>query len=113
MVSGTGSNEPLSEQFRVVAKEWVEADEAASILEETKSIVFSEMVGKIISDDLKIAVNRAELLAKSSDDYKEFVTSMVKARSRANLLKVKLEYLRMRFSEAQSAEATARAERRM
>ena len=115
--SGSGgalsSNEPISEQFRVVAKEWVDADEAASLLEETKTIVFSEMVGKLISSDLKLAVNRAELLAKSSDEYKEFVTTMVKTRSKANLLKVKLEYLRMKFSEAQSADATKRAEMRL
>jgi hypothetical protein len=31
------SNLPLSEQFRIVAKKWVDADSAASILEESKS----------------------------------------------------------------------------
>lgn len=82
-------------------------------MEETKSAVFSEMMGKLISNDLKLPVNRAEILAKSSDEYKEFVTQMVKLRSRANLLKVQLEFIRMKFSEQQSVEATARAERRL
>jgi len=106
-------NEPISEQFRLTAKAWVEADEAASLLEETKSAVVSEMITKIIGYNLGMPFNKAELSAKSSPEYKEFITQMVKLRSRANLLKVKLEYIRMRFSEQQSHEATARAERRL
>lgn len=31
------SNMPISEQFRVAAKAWVDLDSAASLLEETKS----------------------------------------------------------------------------
>jgi hypothetical protein len=38
---------------------------------------------------------------------------MVKAREHASLLKVQLEYIRMKFSEWQSAEATRRAEMRL
>lgn len=105
--------EPLSEQFRVVAKEWCEADEAASLMEETKNVVLSEMITKVIGYNIGMPYNKAELTAKSSPDYKEFVTKMVKLRSEANLLKVKMEWIRMRFSEQQSAEATARSERRL
>lgn len=104
---------PISEQFRLIAKKWVEADEAASLLEETKTTVLSEMITKIIGYNLGMAYNKAELSAKSSPEYKEFVTQMVHLRSKANLLKVQLEYIRMKFSEQQSAEATARAERRL
>lgn len=107
------SNQPISEQFRIVAKEWVEADEAASLLEETKSAAVSEMISKIIGYNIGMPFNKAELAAKSSAEYKEFITEMVKLRSKANLLKVKLEYIRMQFSEQQSHEATARAERRL
>lgn len=106
-------NEPISEQFRITAKAWVEADEAASLMEETKSAVVSEMISKIIGYNIGMPFNKAELSAKSSQEYKDFITEMVRLRSRANLLKVKLEYLRMRFSEQQSHEATARAERRL
>jgi hypothetical protein len=38
---------------------------------------------------------------------------MVKAREQANLLKVKMEWLRMRHSEQQSFEATKRAEMKL
>ena len=106
-------NEPISERFRIVAKQWVDADEAASLMEETKSSVLSDMIGKVISFNIGMPYNKAEIAAKSSDEYKEFITEMVKLRSAANLLKVKLEYIRMQFSEQQSHEATARAERRL
>ena len=92
------SNEPISEQFRIVAKQWVEADEAASLMEETKSAVLAEMINSVIGYHLNMQFNKAELYSKTSPQYKEFCTTMVKNRSAANLLKVKMEYLRMRFS---------------
>lgn len=107
------SNLPLSEQYRTVAKRWVDADEAASLMEETKSIIFSEMTNRLLVNDINLAHNRAETIAKSSPEWREFVQNMVKLRSRANLLKAQLEYLRMRHAEQQSSEATARAEMRL
>lgn len=106
-------DEPISERFRIVAKKWVEADEAASLMEETRSAVLSEMINNVVSYNINMPFNKAELAAKSSPEYREFVTTMVKLRSGANLLKMKLEYLRMQHSERSSHEATARAERRM
>jgi hypothetical protein len=38
---------------------------------------------------------------------------MVDARTEANLKKLQVEFLRMKFSEWQSAEANARSERRL
>lgn len=101
--------EPLSEQFRVAAKEWVEADAAANILEETKSAVLSQKMAALGD----VPVSRAEMQVRASADWTDHVTKMVKAREQANLLKVKLEWLRMRFNEQQSAEATRRHEMRL
>ena len=102
-------NKPISEQFRIVAKKWVDADSAASILEETKSAVLARMM----SAQGDMPVNRAELQVKSSEEWLDFVTKMVKARERAALLKVQLEYIRMKFNEWQSHNATKRAEMRL
>src|SRR6266446_2986738 len=113
MSEEASSNYPISEQFRIVAKKWVEADEAASLMEETKSAVLSEMINNVISYNINMPFNKAELAAKSSPEYKEFITTMVNLRSKANLLKVKLEYLRMQFQEWSSHEANARAEKRI
>lgn len=103
------SNLPLSEQYRVVAKAYVDADSAASLLEETKSAVLARMMLSLGD----MPVSRAEMQVKASDDWSEFVTNMVKAREKAAFLKVKLEYIRMKFSEQQSIEASKRAEMRL
>jgi hypothetical protein len=100
---------PLSEQYRVVAKAWVEADSAANLLEETKSAVLARMM--LGCGDMP--VSRAEMQIKGSNDWREFIESMVKAREAAALLKVKLEYIRMKFHEWQSIEASKRAEMRL
>jgi hypothetical protein len=103
------SNLPLSEQYRVVAKAYVDADSAASLLEETKSAVLARMMLSLGD----MPVSRAEMQTKASAEWGEFVTSMVKAREKAAFLKVKLEYIRMKFNEWQSLEASKRAEMRL
>ena len=98
-----------SEQFRLAAKDWVEADAAASLLEETKAANLSQMMLATGAD----SVSKSEMLAKASPQWTEYIEAMVEARRKANLLKVKLEWIRMKFQEQSSAEATARAERRL
>ena len=102
-------NQPLSEQFRVVAKKWVDADSAASMLEETKSAVLS----KWMSEMGDMPVSKAEMAVKASDKWVDYVKSMVEARQQAAMLKVQLEYIRMRFHEWQSHAANRRAEMKL
>ncbi len=99
----------ISEQFRIAAKDWVEKDSAANMLEESKSAFLSQRMASLGD----MPVSKAELQVKASPEWSEYVSSMVDARKAANMSKVKCEYIRMRFSEWQSAEATARAERRL
>lgn len=99
----------LSEEFRLVGLEWVDADAAANLLEETKSAVLSQMMVKLGD----MPVSKAEMQVKASEEWKEHITKMVAARKAANKLKVKMEFMRMRFSEVQSSEANRRAEMRL
>ena len=103
------SNSPISEQYRIAAKEWAAADNAARMLEESKTAVLSQRI-KALGD---IPHNRAERDVKASEEWQEYITSMVNERGRANLLKVKLEYIRMKFQEWSSANADKRAEMRL
>lgn len=100
---------PLSEQFRVVAKAWADADAAANLLEETKTATLSQKMLKLGD----MPVSRAEMTVKASDEWHEYLETMVAARKEANIRKVQMEYIRMRFSEWQSLNANARDERRM
>lgn len=102
-------NLPVSEQYRIVAKKWVDADAAASLLEESKS----SFLAKMMSELGDMPVSRAEMQVKASVEWQEYIRSMVDARQKASLLKVQLEYIRMRFSEEQSHEATRRAEMKL
>ncbi len=56
------ANTPWSEPFRVVAKQWVELDEAASLLEETKSAVLAQKMNALGD----VPVSHAERAVKSS-----------------------------------------------
>jgi hypothetical protein len=102
-------NLPLSEQFRVIAKKWVDADSAASLLEETKS----SFLAKQMAMQGDMPVSRAEMNVKASAEWSDYIKTMVEAREKAALLKVQLEYIRMKFNEWQSFEATKRAEMKL
>lgn len=102
-------NLPWSEQFRIVSKQWVDADAAATILEDTKSAVMAERMMALG----EMAVNKAETLVKSSPEWRRHIESIVNARRAANRLKVQLEYLKMKFQEWSSENANKRAEMRL
>ena len=103
------SNSPISEQFRLAARDWVEKDSAANLLEETKSAVLSQMMARLGD----VPVSHAERTVKSSEEWMDFITKMVRAREASNLAKVRCEFIRMRFTEWNSHAATKRAEMKL
>ena len=103
------SNQPISEQYRLAALEWVDLDNAARLLEETKTIALSTSM-KALGD---LPVTSAEREVKCTLAWKEFVESIVTARTKANRSKVQLEFLRMQHSEQMSMEASIRHEMRL
>lgn len=105
--------QPISEQFRIVAKQWVDADAAASLMEELKTTSLEKMKQRIIDEEGSMADNRAERQAKCDPEWEAYLRGMCAHRTTANKLKVQLEYLRMKFNEWQSMEASVRAEMRL
>jgi hypothetical protein len=103
------ADRPISELFRISSEEWADADAAANQLEETKSAVLAKMM--MAEGD--IPVSRAEMRVKASDEWREHIKKMVDARATATRLKVRVDYIKMRFSEWQAADANARVERRI
>ena len=103
------SERPLCEQFRIVAKRWVDADAAASLLEETKSACMSQRQLALG----EMPVSRSEMLVKASDDWHEHLAKIVAARAAANMLKVNMEYLRMVERQADRDDWNQRSERKM
>ena len=105
----TNPDLPLSEQFRIIAKKWVDADSAANMLEESKSSILAKRMSELGD----MPVSRAEMQVKASADWHDYIKAMVESREKAAMLKVQLEYIRMRFHEWQSHEATKRAEMKL
>lgn len=102
-------NLPLSEQFRLVAKAYVDANAAADLLEELKSSFLSQRM----ADLGDMPVSRAEMLVKSSEEWSDYIRKMIETRKEANRRKVQMEYIRMKFGEWNSAEASKRAEMKL
>ncbi len=102
-------NLPPSEQYRLAAKDWVEKDDAARLLEECKTATLAQMM-RMLGD---IPVSHAERDTKASAAWLDYIHKMVEARTAANLAKVKMEWTRIRFSTWMSMEATKRAEMRL
>lgn len=105
--------QPVSEQFRIVAVAYADAEAAASLMEELKSTTLETMKSKLIAEQGEMPDNKAERLVKASDGWREYVEQMCAHRAKATKLRLKLEYVRMRASEAQSREANARHEARL
>jgi hypothetical protein len=103
------NEKPLSEQFRLVAKEWVELDGAARLLEECKTATLSTMMKRL--GDMPAA--HAERDVKASTEWRDYLEKMVKTRTAANLKRVQMKYIDMKQQEWTSAEANARSERRL
>ncbi len=104
-----GDDELLSEKYREAAKDWVEKDSAANLLEDLKSAMLSQRMLMLNEK----SVSKAEMEVKASPEWEDYVTKTVEARKAANLAQVQCEYIRMRFFEKNSHEATERIERRM
>lgn len=98
-----------SEQFRIAAKKWVDADAAARLLEECKSATLSQRK-KAFSG---VPDSHAEREVKASPEWLEYLSGMVEARTKANYAKVRLEYIRMKFTEQNNKDANVRHELRL
>ncbi len=113
MTEFNNPDKPISEQFRIVAKQFNELDKAAKMLEESKTATLSQMIQNVIKDAEGMAHNQAERQVKASEDWQEYIHKMVEARAEANLKKIQLDYIRMQFTEWQMNMASARDERKM
>lgn len=103
------SNQPWSERYRIMGELWADAEAAASLLEDSKSAVLSQRMA-MLGD---IAVNKAEMTVKASREWQEHIEKIVAARKNANLLKIRMEFCKMKHHEEQGREASKRAEMRL
>jgi hypothetical protein len=104
-----GDNRSWADKYRHAGEEWADLESAAQLLEDCKSAVMAQKQS-VLGD---IPVNRAEQTVKASPDWMKYIEECVKARHQANLAKIKLEALKMEFSEWNNSQANERAEFKM
>lgn len=107
------SERPIEEQWRIAAGLWVEADELARAYDERKSIYIAEQKNALCKFDAKLSDAAAERRVRASEKYEDFITQMVEAKTKANKLRVQMDYLKMKHEKWRSLNAKNRHERDM
>lgn len=103
------SDRPLSEEYRLASKEYVRAKSVAKLAEDLKPSKFAELMQK--HHDL--AVSRAELAVRASQEWKDHVASVVAACEDADLKRAKVKWIEMRHQEWVMQLSAAKHERQM
>jgi hypothetical protein len=106
-------NVPWYERYATLAPEWVAADSAADLLEQTRSAFFAQQVELLKEANTSLSQAAAENKVKASPEWMAYNKTMVETRKNANLLKARLAYIKMRDMSEQSENATRRVEMRM
>lgn len=104
-------DQPVAEQYRITALRYNKADTAANLMEELKTTTLEKMKAALIRENPGIAVNKAEMLAKCSDNWSTYIREMVAIRGEANQLKSDLEVIKMRAKAEENAAWLGRMER--
>lgn len=99
---------PQSELYREAYERWVALDAKARMLEDTKSIVFSQLCSEMTGDFPGYSIAKVEQKIKASDRWEAFIRSMVDARTKANEAKVAVEVARMKYWEQSQDRADER-----
>lgn len=107
------SNQPLSEQYRLAAKEWVGLQKAADLLEDTKNDQLAALIEAEISKNPDLAHNAAERKVRASEHWQRCRENIANANEAARTARIKVKWIEMRFQEWQSYEATKRAEMKL
>ena len=95
------------ERWRLRAAEWLDMQQAADLLRETKNDVFAEIKSRM---DGSSEAER-DRLARTSDEWRVFRDKMVNAESEARRHRMRMKYEEMMFDAWRTEAANARQER--
>lgn len=101
----------LREEWRLVAKEWVAAQDRADRLEEKRKIALDELTLALVKEGMP--VSKAEKEARTSAQFKDVLRQYHDAKRHANNLRIDMQNADRLYWERNNHEATERAERRM
>jgi hypothetical protein len=94
------------ERWRLRASEWLDAQQAADLLRETKNDVFAEIKSR---QDGRSEAEK-DRLARLSNDWKDHRNKMIEAEANARRLRLRMKYEEMMFDAWRTGEANKRRE---
>jgi hypothetical protein len=106
-------DKPISERYRLAAKEWVKAEKIASFMEQNKDGALSKMKNAVMREHGEMSEAKAERLVKSSKEWEEYLQAMVNLRAEANEWRQEMKTLELEDSERMDKNANARHEARL
>lgn len=98
----------ISQRVAKAGHEWSDKDYAASLLEESRKRLRSQLSLKYVKEAGSVA--KAEIMAEASDEYGGHIQKMCEARRVANHARVNYDSGRMWSDLVRTQEATKRAE---
>lgn len=101
----------LREEWRLKALEWSAAEDMASRLEEGRGTVLARLTLGYV--DAGYPVTKAEKIARTEDEYLEYVEAMHSARRVANDAKIERDNADRLYWHHATAEANQRAEMKL
>jgi hypothetical protein len=102
---------PLSEQYRIVAKQFAEAYGRATFMENTRSGELAKMIKKRMDEaNEKITRATAEMDVKASEDWYDFNERLALAKEKVEILRSQKKYIEMQAWERTNADANKRKE---
>jgi len=105
---------PLSEQFRVVAKQYVAAKKQARFMERTRSATRDRIAARIIRESKeKITKAQAIFNVQISDEWMQYNQDLADAEEKADILFAQKEFIKIQQWEMTDANANVRTERKM
>lgn len=105
------AQQDICERFRLVAEDWADADAAYYMLDNTRTSIRDEIELKLT--EAGTAASKAKLLANTSTDYREHIQKTADAKRQANVLRARMDYLRMRERRQDRREWNGMTERKM
>lgn len=94
------------EKWRIAAAEWLDLQEAADILEDTKNDVFAEICSGMDAN----SEAEKQRLARISDRWKQHRKEISEANNKARRARFRVKYADMAFEAKRTENANARAE---
>ena len=112
----TNSEQNISEMFKlsvdieVYGKDWADKLHAASLLDETKTVVRLEIANRIRRENPGMSRRDSEDMAIMSADYRSHLMAMIDAKRAANIARIMLEKAKTQFEAMRTAEVSRRVE---